>query len=170
MTHDTRRQDAPYRDSSPGSSLTLGLTSWDDGCLSRFTIDAPTVDLTACYVYVAWGEDRSCPLYVGKSREPVGRIGRHLREAVWTYEVVSFDFYAFTDETAALYAEGRAIFELNPIHNIMRGSPGQREGKKRRSRRVNPYPVVAFPRPIKGISDDQLAIVAQVQNRRGKSW
>jgi len=147
------------------------MPQWDDDCLSRFTVEAPVIDLTACYVYVAWGEDRTRPLYIGKSREPIGRIGRHLREALWCYEVRSFDFYAFVTELGALDAEARAIRELNPIHNVMRGNSGGRRSRKITPRRLRRFPVAAFqaiPVPLKGrITSEQLAIVARVQ-KRGK--
>jgi len=143
--------------------------SWDDGVLSRFTVAAPVIDLDACYVYVAWGEDLTRPLYVGKSREPIGRIGRHLREALWCYDVRSFDFYAFATEGAALDAEGRAIFELNPVHNVVRGNPGGAKTREVRARRRVRFAKVAFPKPIRGITPSQLGIVAGVQARRGRA-
>lgn len=145
------------------------MTRWDDGSLSRFTVDAPVIDLGACYVYIAWGEDRTRPLYIGKSREPIGRIGRHLREATWCYDVRSFDFYAFVTELGALDAEARAIRELDPVHNVMRGNSGGRRSRKITPRRLRRFPVAAFqaiPIPIRGpITSEQEAIVARVQGR-----
>lgn len=69
------------------------------------------------FVYVAWGLTRR-PLYVGKSRGVLARIGAHLVTATWARKVVKFEIYSFETEDAALDAEALAIVALDPIHNV----------------------------------------------------
>lgn len=144
--------------------------NWDARSIGRQSFRSPGIDWDACYVYVAWGHDRTRPLYVGKSREPLARIGRHLRTTAWASDVVEWDLYAFDSEDGALDAESRAIHELNPVHNVIRGGSGGRRTKtftRRPRRHAMPTALEAVPRPIHGISSEQLAIIAKVQRRRG---
>lgn len=145
--------------------------SWDESAIGRQSLRSPHIDWDACYVYVAWGHDRSRPLYVGKSREPLNRIGRHLRGTAWGSEVIEWDMVAFGTEGEAIRAEARAIHELNPIHNVQRGGGGASFRRSfTRAPRLGKVPSAhkAIPPPIHGISPEQLAIIARVQ-RRGKA-
>ena len=146
---------------------------WDRRAIGRQTFTSPAIDWDACYVYIAWGHDRSRPLYVGKSREPLNRMGRHLRSTAWGSEVVEWEMLAFSSEHDALDGEAWAIHQLNPIHNIARGGPGGMRTKrwKRRPSRVRSMPLAheAIPPPIHGISPEQLKIIRQVQARRGRA-
>lgn len=165
------------RDSNgPGGSLAdprsiTAASQWDGPATGRQVLRSPSIDWDACYVYVAWGHDRTRPLYVGKSREPLNRIGRHLRGTAWGAEVVEWELLAFDSELVALDAEARAIHQLNPVHNVARvGSGGTRTRKYRprsNASRRGPIPTaqVAIPKPIHGISPEQLAIIRRVQNR-----
>jgi hypothetical protein len=142
--------------------------SWDEPAIGRQVLRSPSIDWDACYVYVAWGHDRTRPLYVGKSREPLNRIGRHLRGTAWGAEVVEWDMVSFASEPDAVLAEARAIHQLNPIHNVQRGGGGAsfRRPFTRAARRGKiPTAQVAIPKPIHGISPEQLAIIRRVQNR-----
>ena len=146
--------------------------TWDQRSIGRQSFRSPGIDWDACYVYVAWGHDRARPLYVGKSREPLNRIGRHLRSTAWGADVVEWDLYAFDSEGGALDAEARAIHELNPVHNVARGGGGGRRGRtyhRRPRKHAMPTALEAVPRPIHGISTEQLAIIARVQKRRGRA-
>src|SRR5688500_9234151 len=98
--------------------------TWDALAKGRQSFRSPAIDWDACYVYVAWGHDRTRPLYVGKSREPLNRIGRHLRATAWGADVVEWELLAFDSELVALSAESLAIHQLDPIHNIIRGGAG----------------------------------------------
>jgi hypothetical protein len=148
---------------------------WAARSIGRQTFTSPAIDWDACYVYVGWGHDRSRPLYVGKSREPLNRIGRHLRQTAWGASVVDWELYAFGSELEALDAESRAIHELDPIHNIARGGPGGMRTRQYRPRdnesrrRRMPTALEAISKPIHGISPEQLAIIRRVQNRRGRA-
>ena len=146
---------------------------WDAEATGRQSMTSPAIDWDACYVYIAWSHDRSRPLYVGKSREPLNRIGRHLRSTAWGSSVVEWELIAFDSEQDALRAEARAIYQLDPIHNIARGGSGGSRTRKVRPRNSlrRPMPAAhkAIPKPIHGISDDQLKIIRQVQGRRGRA-
>lgn len=73
------------------------------------------------WVYVAWGEDRKRPLYVGKARDPLGRLAQHSRIPMpWVEELVELECHAFPNEAMAGAAEIEAIQCLNSIHNRMR--------------------------------------------------
>ena len=165
-----------------GLSVTLADTErvtvvsrWDERATGRQTMTSPAIDWDACYVYVAWSHDRSRPLYVGKSREPLNRIGRHLRSTAWAAAVVEWELIAFDSEQDALMAEARAIHQLDPVYNVIRGGSGGTCTRKVRPRNNNsrrrqiPAAHVAIPKPIHGISDDQLKIIRQVQSRRGRA-
>jgi hypothetical protein len=144
---------------------------WDAAATGRQSITSPAIDWDSCYVYIAWGHDRSRPLYVGKSREPLNRIGRHLRATAWGASVVEWELYSFDSELAALNAEARAIHALNPVHNIARGGPGGVRTRQYRPRdnnsrkRAMPSALEAISKPIHGISKEQMAIIRRVQNR-----
>jgi hypothetical protein len=78
------------------------------------------------YVYIAWGEDRSRPLYVGKGNSIWDRIGHHMLNKRWADDVVEFECHAFPTMLDALEAEKNTIEDLNPIHNVLRIS-GRRQ-------------------------------------------
>ena len=157
---------------SPVTGIGSRLGSrWQEAATARQSFRSPAIDWDACYVYVAWGHDRSQPLYVGKSREPLNRIGRHLRSTAWGADVVEWELFAFDSERAALDAEASAIRVLDPIYNVTRGGAGgmrtrKSKGRNNVGRRIPPAHV-AIPKPIRGISPEQLAIINRVQNRRG---
>ena len=154
---------------------TLESRRWDADSTGRQSFTSPGIDWDACYVYIGWGHDRSRPLYVGKSREPLNRIGRHLRTTAWGADVVEWELLSFDSEMAALDAEARAIHQLDPIHNVARGGSGGTRTRAVRPRnnlsRRRPVPSAhkAIPKPIRGISDEQLKIIRQVQGRRGRA-
>jgi hypothetical protein len=143
------------------------MSGWDSSATGRQAFRSPVIDWDACYVYIAWGHDRSQPLYIGKSREPLNRIGRHLRGTAWSADVVEWELLAFESETAALRAESQAIYQLNPLHNVIRGGGGGVRTRKHRRRSVwshrQPSALVTIPRPIHGISPEQHRIIARVQ-------
>ena len=94
------------------------MNQWDDwGREHTFTIERPP---SACYVYVAWGNDRSRPLYVGKARHPYARIATHMREKSWASDVEEWECHGFPSEGDAEWVEIEAIAALNPIHNVIR--------------------------------------------------
>lgn len=74
----------------------------------------------SCYVYIAWGEDRSRPLYVGKARNPWSRISTHMHQRPWQADVVAWEAHGFPSEGLAEAVEIEAIAHFNPIHNSMR--------------------------------------------------
>lgn len=97
--------------------------SWNEGSDGSLTFDAPTFRPDRFYVYIAWGEDRQRPLYVGKGNRPFTRLGLHLALAKWADQARSFECHAFLSPEAALEAEIEAIHELNPIYNVIRSLP-----------------------------------------------
>lgn len=145
------------------------MSRWVDTSIGRQVFRSPAIDWDACYIYIAWAHDRSRPLYVGKSREPLNRIGRHLRTTAWASEAVEWELLAYQSEADALIAESWAIFDLDPLHNVMRGGGGGVRTRKHRPRskghRPMPSALQAIPKPIHGINADQLAIIRRVQNR-----
>lgn len=97
--------------------------AWNDGALERLRFSAVPFRPDRHYVYIAWGADRSRPLYVGKGDRPFIRIGLHLASAKWAPEVVEYEAHAFGSAAEALEAEKAAIYELDPIHNVIRSLP-----------------------------------------------
>jgi hypothetical protein len=98
--------------------------AWNDTSDESVRFPAPPpMRADRFYVYVAWGNDRGRPLYVGKGNRPTIRIGLHLARAKWVDEVVEFECHAFSSSEEALEAEKCAIYELNPIYNVIRSQP-----------------------------------------------
>jgi hypothetical protein len=153
-------------DDRDSSLLVSQRTSrWIETSIGRQVFLSPSIDWDACYVYIAWGHDHARPLYIGKSREPLNRIGRHLRATAWSAAAVEWELLAYASEADALMAEAWAIHELDPLHNVIRGGSGGVRTRKRGTRKM-PTALQAIPKPIHGISADQLEIIARVQNRR----
>lgn len=91
---------------------------WDEwGSTGEVAID---LAFRGHYVYVAWGADLERPLYVGKTRNFLGRMANHARDSLWYVEANRVELHAFQTAEDAELAEIEAIFALNPIHNRMR--------------------------------------------------
>lgn len=72
-------------------------------------------------VYVAWGEDRSRPLYVGRAVNLWRRFEQHAQwKADWVAETVELECHVFPTAEMADMAETDAILALDPIHNVIR--------------------------------------------------
>lgn len=100
--------------------MTHSMSQWAEwGSDGELVLIPPRAD--RCYVYVAWGEDRARPLYVGKARNPWTRMAQHMSiPAPWTAEMVELECHAFPTERMAQAAEIEAIQALDPIYNRMR--------------------------------------------------
>lgn len=145
--------------------------TWNEGHVGHVLMSPPAFDGELVYVYVAWGADREHPLYVGKSKTPLARLGSHSDRARWYPEAVEFELFAFRSEVEALTAESLAIVELRPTFNVMghryEPVPPFTEPVVEYRRRVR-KPHKVHPPAIESIKDipaSQLAIVARVQNR-----
>jgi excinuclease UvrABC nuclease subunit len=93
--------------------------NWDEiGSIGRFTVKPLP---RGFYVYVAWGEDRTRPLYIGRAVNLWRRFEQHAQwKAAWVAEVVELECYEFPTERMADMAETDAILALNPVHNVVR--------------------------------------------------
>lgn len=141
--------------------------SWDKGSSGKWTLEIPT---DQAFVYVAWGLDERRPLYVGKTRSLMGRLGQHEQASPWFRYVRRLEVYGFRSELAALEAEAQAIHDLQPAFNRTGITSHIPAVLRYRRRKRSPVPLGNGP-PITTdeISPDQLAIVARVQNRRRSS-
>jgi hypothetical protein len=101
---------------SPGKSPDPRWSAW--GSDHQLQITFPRKG--AGYVYVAWGADHERPLYVGKAVTPSERILWHVRNAKWAAEVEDWEVYGFPTVELAEAVEIEAIYELNPVHNVLR--------------------------------------------------
>ena len=135
------------------------MKGWRQRSISKSVLDLPA---SGFYVYIAWGTDKKRPLYVGKSRNLLARMGQHSQSSAWWKYMQRLAVYAYPTEADALNAEAEAIGELQPEYNLA--------GVTRRP--LQPYK----PKPLliddhgPRISTDeipshQLAIIARVQNR-----
>lgn len=98
------------------------MSGWSEGSVHFHRVSVRKVKPELFYVYIAYGRGKR-PQYVGKSNQPLSRIGTHLALAPWAKRVLVFHCYGFATEQEALAAELRAIKELNPIHNVLRWEP-----------------------------------------------
>jgi len=170
------------------------MSQWDEWGSDH---DLPLVQPRrgSCYVYLAWGEDRSRPLYIGKAKNPWARIATHMYQKPWRGDVVAWEAHGFPSERMAEAIEIEAIAHFNPIHNSTRRMTradwqeqdrisAEREARKeaarakvtaeweaRLVRRSTPAPTYK-PRRIRRqkwrddvFTPEQLAIVARIQNR-----
>lgn len=65
--------------------------------------------------------DCGCLLYVGITRNPLGRMAKHgCTKAWWRTSVTSITYEWFDTRAAAYHAEAVAIQEEAPVHNIAR--------------------------------------------------
>ena len=175
----------------PAKNRVTNASQWDEwGSDHELTLTFPRRG--SCYVYVAWGSDRSRPLYVGKARNPYDRIATHMRQKPWIGDVVEWECRGFPDERTAEYAEIEAIAALNPIHNVIRRMTQAQWAEIRRASRAKeaaqrrvaaewraarqapaPKPEPVYRRkPLRRVkwrddvfTPDQLDIIARVQNR-----
>jgi excinuclease UvrABC nuclease subunit len=75
------------------------------------------------YVYIAWGADRSRPLYIGKAVNLWRRYEQHgAWKADWLPLVEELEVRSFPTAELARRAELDAIQTLNPIYNQQRWS------------------------------------------------
>ena len=93
--------------------------NWDElGSTGVFSITPPK---RGFYVYIAWGADRTRPLYIGRAVNLWRRFEQHAQwKAQWVAEVVELECRAFPSAEMAESAERDAILEMNPIHNHLR--------------------------------------------------
>lgn len=137
----------------------LGSRPWHDGHTDRVRVDTPPINPELFYVYIAWGLDRSRPLYIGKSKHLVVRIGQHMARAEWVKYATEFECFAFASELEALNAESLAIHKLDPEYNVHRGlhrprKPGTKTPKPR-----------VWLRRFDGLTDADMEVITRVQNR-----
>lgn len=119
------------------------------------------------FVYLAWGFDPKRPLYVGKTRALMGRLGKHSQQSRWFDSVRRWEVYAYPSEEEALIAEGDAINELRPEYNQAgnRGAPPPMARYLRHRIPRQPVPTYGPPITTDEITAEQLAVVQRVQNR-----
>ena len=138
--------------------------TWDQFATRKVTLELPEDE---AFVYIAWGRDESRPLYIGKSRNVMARLGQHAQSSPWYVYIDHFDVYGFRSELAALQAEAEAIAELRPEYNkaLNLGSEPPISRYRRHRRR---YERVTLGEPWPTLDDipaDQLEIIRRVQNR-----
>lgn len=136
--------------------------SWKSRARSVAVLDVPS---QRAVVYVAWGIEEDRPLYVGRSRTLMTRIGQHAHKSAWWPYVRRLEVYSYANEGEAIVAEAEAIADLRPEWNQrQRGGPNLRQRLRRK--RWHPEPAeYGPPLTFDEISADQLAIIARVQNR-----
>lgn len=138
------------------SSTNVSRTNWRRRCLSKSVLELPAHDH---YVYVAWGTDKNRPLYVGKSRSLLARLGQHSQNSLWWHHLTRLAIYSYDSEREALRAEAEAIAEYQPEYN--------RAGVSRPMSQPisNPGPPPSYGPPMNtdDLTADHLAIIARVQ-------
>jgi hypothetical protein len=123
--------------------------SWKRSSTERWTLVLASDQWSGHFVYVAWGKSRrGRPLYIGKSSALRARVAMHIFRAPWAGEACSFEFFRYGTPKEAADAEIAAILDLNPKYNI----------RRQWYTGVRTDPLV--------VTDEQLEIVARVQNRR----
>lgn len=75
-----------------------------------------------CALYRQYNE-LGDPLYIGISKNPVGRQAQHMRGSPWADDVAKITLEWFDDEPSAIIAECAAIEVEQPIHNVRKGAP-----------------------------------------------
>lgn len=75
--------------------------------------------LGKCFVYRAFSPDGAL-LYIGASTQPNVRFTAHRCRSAWCVSGVKFVVSEFPSVHKARLAEGRAINDENPIHNVDR--------------------------------------------------
>ena len=150
-----------YRDTD---RITSDSQGWRKRSLGKSELRVPNDQ--AC-VYIAWGLDESRPLYVGKSRSLMQRLGSHARSSAWWPYLHRLEVYGYRSDEAALIAEAEAIHELRPAYNQVgnRGTIPPMVRYLRRRKKPEPS-VYGSPISTDEIPAAQLAIIARVQNRR----
>jgi predicted GIY-YIG superfamily endonuclease len=71
------------------------------------------------YVYLLWGDDSDTPLYIGQSRNVLGRLGDHMRNAERRYLVRSVQLIKCSGERTMKRTEAALIREYGPPMNVV---------------------------------------------------
>ena len=137
---------------------------WDKRAKRKVTIEVPTDE---AFVYIAWGRDESRPLYVGKSRNLMARIGEHARSSQWYVYLDHFDIYGYRTELDAIEAEADAIHGLQPEYNVALnvGRPPRLNRYRRMRRQLQAFTYGERWPTLDDIPTEQRDIIARVQNR-----
>ncbi|QOP65176.1 endonuclease [Arthrobacter phage Phives] len=116
------------------------------------------------YVYEIYSWDGDL-LYVGKTMNPLQRLGMHSVTQPWAAEIGSVKYTPYESEADALDAEAWAIAALRPLCNTARPVPPGESAPAP----IGPSVVWAMPGPRPGIVTDPATITGKVYEVRRRA-